>query len=133
MSKFLAGVIGAFAAFTALQGAAQGFPSKPIRIVVPYPAGGTTDIMARALQEPMQRVLGQPVIVDNKAGAGGAIGAQMPGRHRREAGKPALLADALLTPCAKHADRREPMGQVQNLKCLSFLPFLRMGTKPVDN
>jgi len=56
--------------------AAQGFPSKPIHIVVPYPAGGTTDLMARALQEPMQKTLGQPVIVDNKPGAAGAIGAR---------------------------------------------------------
>ena len=55
---------------------AQGFPSKPIHIVVPYPAGGTTDLMARALQEPMQKTLGQPVIVDNKPGAAGAIGAR---------------------------------------------------------
>jgi tripartite-type tricarboxylate transporter receptor subunit TctC len=62
-------------AWTALA-SAQGFPSKPIRIVVPYPAGGTTDLMARALQEPMQKTLGQPVIIDNKAGAGGAIGAR---------------------------------------------------------
>src|SRR5437868_3045203 len=56
--------------------AAQGFPAKPIHIVVPYPAGGTTDLMARALQEPMQKTLGQPVIVDNKPGAAGAIGAR---------------------------------------------------------
>ena len=55
---------------------AQAFPTKPIRIVVPYPAGGTTDLMARALQEPMAKTLGQPVIVDNKPGAAGAIGAR---------------------------------------------------------
>jgi len=64
------------AALAVQQAGAQGFPSKPIRIVVPYPAGGTTDLMARALQEPMQKALGQPVIVDNKAGAAGGIGAR---------------------------------------------------------
>lgn len=56
--------------------AAQSFPSRPIRMIVPYPAGGTTDIMARTLQEPMQKTLGQPIIVENKAGAAGAIGAR---------------------------------------------------------
>ncbi len=55
---------------------AQGFPSKPIRILVPYPAGGTTDLMARALQEPLQKSLGQPVVVENKPGAGGLIAAR---------------------------------------------------------
>src|SRR3954463_3051318 len=55
---------------------AKGFPTNPVRIIVPYPAGGTTDLMARALQEPMQKTLGQPVIVDNKPGAAGAIGAR---------------------------------------------------------
>ena len=50
------------------------FPSKPIRIVVPYAAGGSTDQLARAIQQPMSDFLKQPVIVENKVGAGGSIG-----------------------------------------------------------
>lgn len=53
---------------------AQAYPNRPIRIVVPFAAGGTTDQMARIVQQQMQEILGQPVIIDNKAGAGGAIG-----------------------------------------------------------
>ncbi|TAK45543.1 MAG: tripartite tricarboxylate transporter substrate binding protein [Betaproteobacteria bacterium] len=51
----------------------QAYPNKPIKLLVPYAAGGTTDIMARVLQQPMQATLGQPVIVENRAGAAGAI------------------------------------------------------------
>lgn len=54
---------------------AQTYPTRPIRLIVPYPAGGSTDIMARALQDPMQRILGQTIIIDNRGGAAGAIGA----------------------------------------------------------
>ena len=59
-----------------LGAAAQTFPDKPIRLVIPYAAGGSTDNMARVLQEPLQKALGQPVIVDNTAGAGGALAAR---------------------------------------------------------
>ena len=55
--------------------AADNFPSRPIRLIVPYPAGGSTDIMARALQEPMAKILGQPLIIDNRGGAAGTTGA----------------------------------------------------------
>ena len=56
---------------------AQGYPSKPIRLVVPYPAGGPLDIMARAIGQKLTEAWSQPVIVDNRAGAGGNIGADL--------------------------------------------------------
>ncbi|MEY2658943.1 MAG: putative extracytoplasmic binding receptor [Pseudomonadota bacterium] len=55
--------------------AQSGFPSKPIKIIVPFPAGGTTDIVARLIAQRMGESMGVPVTVDNRGGAGGAIGA----------------------------------------------------------
>jgi len=54
---------------------AQAFPDKPIKFVVPFTAGSGTDIVARTVAEPMSRALGQPIVVENKPGAGGTLGA----------------------------------------------------------
>ncbi|MCK9510024.1 MAG: tripartite tricarboxylate transporter substrate binding protein [Pigmentiphaga sp.] len=62
------------ASMAAFAAAAQDFPSKPIQIIVPYAAGGSTDQLARALQSSMSTTLGQPVLVVNRPGAGGTIG-----------------------------------------------------------
>lgn len=55
--------------------AADAFPSKPIRVIVPFAPGGSTDIIARLVTQRMSQELGQPMVVENKGGAGGAIGA----------------------------------------------------------
>ena len=59
---------------------AQTYPTKPIRMIVPFPAGGATDILARALSQKLGEKIGQTVIVDNRPGAGGTIGADAAAR-----------------------------------------------------
>ena len=69
--------LGAWALLAGFSASAQTYPAKPIRMIVPFPAGGTTDVVARIVAQRMSESMGQPVLVENRGGAGGAIGADL--------------------------------------------------------
>ena len=76
MNRTIRGAVAAALAGLALAAGAQTWPSKPIRLVAAFPPGAPGDLIARLIQPQLQQALGQPVIVDNRPGAGGNIGAQ---------------------------------------------------------
>lgn len=67
-------LLSALAAASVAPGISWGQESKPLRVIIPFPPGGATDITARSLQEPLARILKQPVVLENRSGAGGSIG-----------------------------------------------------------
>ncbi|MBF6988282.1 Bug family tripartite tricarboxylate transporter substrate binding protein [Cupriavidus sp. IK-TO18] len=82
LKTLLGGVAALAMCLAAPAGASEAWPQKPITLIVPWAAGGSTDILARVLSEHLTRSLGQPVIVDNKPGASGNIGSAMVARAR---------------------------------------------------
>jgi tripartite-type tricarboxylate transporter receptor subunit TctC len=73
----IAALCGALLAFATFSAVAQPYPSKPIKLVVPFPPGGPLDLAGRAIADHLSKTWGQPVVVDNKPGAGGNIGADL--------------------------------------------------------
>ena len=63
--------------WVSLSAYAQPFPSKPVRLIVPFPPGGAVDYYARAVQNRLQETLGQPILIENRSGAGGMVGADL--------------------------------------------------------
>ena len=95
---------------------AQPFPSKPITLIVPFAPGGNLDVVARTLAPAMERALGQTVVVDNKAGAGGALGAALVARapadgHTLLVSTPnALVVLPQMTKTSYKLDNFQPVG-----------------------
>src|SRR5688572_18155366 len=77
MNRLLTAVFIVLFSASAMPAAAQAYPNKPIKLVVPLAAGGTGDTLARAVGEEMGRDLGQPVVIENKPGAGGLVGTEL--------------------------------------------------------
>jgi tripartite-type tricarboxylate transporter receptor subunit TctC len=104
------------------------YPEKPVRIVVTFAAGGASDIVARAISEPLARALGQPVIVDNKPGAGGTIGGMEVVRSAPD-GYTLMLSNSTplsIGPFTLPKQPYDPVKQFTHVAMLGIAPVLIM-------
>jgi tripartite-type tricarboxylate transporter receptor subunit TctC len=102
---------------------AQSWPAKPVRIVVPYPAGGSGDIVARAVAQKMSEGLGQQFIVDNRAGAGGNIGTEAVARSPAD-GYTLLLATDIQFAISPALGMKLPYDPVRDFEPVSLVAFV---------
>src|SRR5438105_4990998 len=103
---------------------AQSWPAKPLRLVVPFPPGGATDVAARALSDKLSRSLGQQVLVDNRAGASGAIGRQEVARAAPDGYTILFAADPVTT---LHLVLKNVQYDIQR----DFVPITQVTTQPL--
>jgi len=99
---------------------AQKYPTKPIRLIAPFPPGGGTDILSRILAGPVSESLGQTVIVDNRAGAGGSVGAEIAARAEPDGYTLITVSSSYTATAAYHKIPYDPVNGIQ--------PIILLGT-----
>jgi tripartite-type tricarboxylate transporter receptor subunit TctC len=112
-------LLGSLAATFAPPALAQGFPTRPVRIVVPIAPGGANDIIARMVAEKLPAILGQPVVVENRPGAGGNIGAQAVVQAEKDGHTLLFTSANVLTANKWLYGRRMPFDALQDLAPVS--------------
>jgi tripartite-type tricarboxylate transporter receptor subunit TctC len=106
------------------QSTAEAFPNKPIRFVVPFPPGGGNDILARALAPKMSEILGQQVVVDNRAGAGGNIGADFVAKSTPDGYTIAMVSGSYGANAALFKIPYDPINDITPISLIGETGFL---------
>ena len=114
LQHVVAGVVLSAAVSLALPVAAQTYPVKPVRMVLPFPAGGPTDILGRILGQKLSEQLGQPVVQDNRPGAGGNLGTELAARAAPDGYTLILAADSLVA-INPHLYKQMPLDTLKDL------------------
>jgi len=117
---------GSLPGFALAQAGTAGWPAKPLRIVVPYPPGGSSDIIARAISQPLSEALKQPVIVENKPGANGNLGADFVAKSAPD-GYTLLLCDVgalAISPSVYTRLSFDPSKDLRGVTMLAYSPHL---------
>ena len=125
-----AGLCAAARPSSAQTGAAGGWPSRPVRMVVAYPAGGSTDIVGRLLADRLGRLWGQPVVVENRSGAAGTLGADAVAKAAPD-GHTLLLAASPELAIARSTQRDLPYDPARDFAPIGLLaqsPFLLLAS-----
>lgn len=121
---FVCAAIAAASAAVSFAAGAQSYPARPVRLVVPFPAGGATDLFARSLSQKMGERLGTTVVIDNKPGAGGSIGSDLAAKAPAD-GYVLLLATTSTHSVGPALNARLPYDAVRD-----FTPIAHVGDAP---
>lgn len=125
--------LGAAAALPATNGVAQAWPSRPVRLIIPYPPGGQTDIVGRWLGGRISPALGQPVVMDNRAGAGGILGMNA-AKAAEPDGYTFVYTNVSISLINRHAYRNLPYDILTDFEPVSLLGLTVLGLAvPADS
>ena len=106
---------------------AQGYPAKPVRLVVPFPPGGTTDLIARIVQPKFQEFLGAQVVIENKGGAGGSIGAAEVARSAPDGYTMLMVFDTHAVNHHLYKEAPDPFKTLEHLMLMVTSPSTLVG------
>ena len=107
---------------------AQNYPARPMRLIVPFTPGGGTDILARTIGQKLSESLGQPVVVDNRAGAGGTIGAEMAANAAPDGHTLIMVSASYAVNASLYKLSFDPIKDLAPVTLVASVPFMLVAT-----